>query len=206
MITFKKNFLVFILILFAACNANNASIAVATKKEKPLVIFQPINNFPSAILKFLKDSVEKFYPVKVEINAPKTFPINAYYKPRNRFGADSIINWLPKIKPEHARTIIALTNDDISETKGSTEDYGIMGLGFQPGAACVVSDFRLHANNPSEKQLRERIFKTVIHELGHNFGLPHCADTNCIMADKKGKLTQDKENGLCENCRRKVRI
>ena len=30
--------------------------------------------------------------------------------------------------------------------------------------------------------LRERVVKEVLHELGHTFGLTHCAESKCVMS------------------------
>lgn len=43
--------------------------------------------------------------------------------------------------------------EDIATKKGSVDNYGIMGLGYQPGNACIVSAFRLR-NGAADKKLR----------------------------------------------------
>ncbi len=81
-----------------------------------------------------------------------------------------------------------------------------MGLGNQPGFASVVSTYRLQKGDVAEKLFMQRLLKTVVHEIGHNFGLPHCPNEHCIMADAKGKLNQDEETGLCGECRKKLKL
>lgn len=136
----------------------------------------------------------------------KEFPSNCYYKPRNRYRADSTIKWLKEIKPDSTRTIVGITDEDVSTSKGLHRDFGVMGLGYQPGKACVVSTVRLRKSASTSQKLKERIFKVVVHEMGHNFGLPHCLDQTCIMADAEGKMKLDEEKGLCSNCKRKMKI
>ncbi|MBC7425020.1 MAG: matrixin family metalloprotease [Bacteroidia bacterium] len=96
--------------------------------------------------------------------------------------------------PNHK--ILALTTYDISTTKNNIVDYGLMGLGFRPGNACVASSFRL-----SDKNKKEQLFKIAIHELGHTFGLPHCPDTHCYMRDAKGKNHTNELTGFCSSCK-----
>ena len=205
-----KYLLLSFFIIAVSCNqspsSNNQKISIALKDKPVIIILQPIGNFSKTTLKFLEDSIPKFYTVKIVIASPEAFPSNAYYASRKRYRADTIINWLKQIKPDSARLIVALTNSDISTTKGSIKDYGVMGLGFQPGVACVVSSFRLQNDHPSQQLLQQRIFKTVVHEIGHNFGLPHCSNKNCIMADAEGKLNQDNEKDLGEECKKKLKI
>jgi archaemetzincin len=94
------------------------------------------------------------------------------------------------------RVTVGLTNKDISTDNGNIPDWGVMGLGYQPGKSCVVSTFRL-----SKRNLKEQYFKVAIHELGHTQGLPHCPNKTCLMTDAEGKNNTDKENGFCEKCK-----
>lgn len=172
-------------------------------QQKQIVILQPLHSFSAKTLLYLKDSIEQFYPVKVIVAPIKEFPVNVYYKPRNRYRADSTIKWLKQIVSDSVRLIVGITDEDISTSKGLYKDYGVM-LGYRPGKACVVSTVRLRKSATSAQQLQLRIFKVVVHEIGHNFGLPHCPDQSCIMVDAEGKMKLDDEKGLCTGCKRKI--
>jgi len=95
--------------------------------------------------------------------------------------------------------LLGLTSKDISTTKGNTKDFGIMGLGFCPGTACVVSTYRLRGKNRMEK-----FRKVTLHELAHTEGLSHCPDPHCYMRDAKGKDYLDEEIDFCEGCKKKL--
>jgi archaemetzincin len=170
------------------------------KMVKPIIILQPLQFDDAKMLAYLKDSVEKFYPVK------KNFPANFYYKPRSRYRADSTIKWLKQITADSVRSIVGITNEDVSVNKGAHKDYGVMGLGYKPGNSCVVSTFRLRKTATSQKHFQQRLFKVVVHEMGHNFGLHHCSDETCIMVDAEGQMKLDKEKDLCNSCKAKLRI
>lgn len=188
----------------AACIDNNKWLPKSP--QETVVLIQPLAQVDTGLLQTLKDSIPKYYPVSVTLAAPVNMPAGAYYKPRNRYKADSILGYLHKIKPADCRIIAGITVKDISTRKGGIEDYGVMGLGLQPGDACVTSLYRLYKDNPSEQLFARRLLKTVVHELGHNFGLPHCPDKHCIMADAEGKLSQDNEAGLCSKCRKRLNL
>jgi archaemetzincin len=198
-------FIIFLL-LFFSCSDKNEHAQKSVFVRKPVVILQPLDSFPSEMLQYLKDTIQKFYPVTLIIAPAKGFPAHIYYKPRNRYRADSTIKWLKQIKPDSARTIVGITNHDVSVNKGAHSDYGVMGLGYKPGKACVVSTFRLRKTATSQKHFRQRLFKVVVHEMGHNFGLNHCADESCIMVDAEGQMKLDKEKDLCNNCKHKLQI
>lgn len=88
---------------------------------------------------------------------------------------------------------IGITMQDISTTKGNNPDYGVMGLGFQPGKACIASNFRLRD--------KKNFFKVALHELGHTTGLPHCPEKTCFMRDAEGGDPTGEESGFCTKCK-----
>jgi archaemetzincin len=90
---------------------------------------------------------------------------------------------------------IGLTHRDISISKEKNGDYGIMGLGYLPGNACVISTFRLHKRN-----LEEEILKLSIHELGHTSGLAQFKNRSCFMRDAKGKNIFSELTSFCNSC------
>lgn len=179
---------------------------VNTEKAKPIVVLQPLafNDLNSLVL--LKDSIAAFYHVTVEIAPVKNFPNNLFYKPRNRYRADRIIHWLRMNIPDSVRTIVGITSKDVSTTKGGVYDYGVMGLGYYPGHACVVSTFRPAKTATTKQHLQQRLLRLVIHEMGHNFNLPHCPNEECFMVDAEGQMKLDKERYLCGSCKKKLKI
>ncbi|MFQ6601992.1 Zn-dependent protease [Flavobacterium sp. C3NV] len=124
-----------------------------------------------------------------------SFPENSYYKPRNRYRADSIIKSL-KDNIGKDSLIVGLSNHDISTTYKGVKDWGVMGLGYRPGKSCVVSDFRM-----SRKNRNQQFYKVVLHELGHTEGLPHCETKICLMRDAEGGNHLDEEKDFCKNCK-----
>ena len=77
------------------------------------------------------------------------------------------------------------------------------------GNCAVVSTARLHEEfygmPPRQDILRERLFKEAAHELGHTFGLRHCADWNCVMSSSHGvELLDVKSAEFCGSCRKPI--
>ena len=162
------------------------------------ILIQPFEDVKPKQLTEISENIRKIYP-KIKILKPIKFPQNTYYEPRNRYRADSIIKYLRTKTPNNCVTL-ALTNKDISVTKGKVADFGVMGLGYRPGNACVASSFRL---NPKNKN--EQFYKIAIHELGHTQGLKHCPDKTCFMRDAEGKNPTNEEKDFCQNCKKVLR-
>jgi archaemetzincin len=77
------------------------------------------------------------------------------------------------------------------------------------GNCAVVSTARLHEDfygMPARTDLlRERLVKEAAHELGHTFGLRHCADWRCVMASSHAVERLDvKTAEFCGACRKPV--
>ena len=166
--------------------------------EEITILIQPFEDVKPKQLAEISENIRKIYP-KIKILEPIDFPKNAFYQPRNRYRADSIIKYLRTKTPNNSVTL-ALTNKDISVTKGKVADFGVMGLGYRPGNACVASSFRLNTKNKNEQ-----FYKIAIHELGHTQGLKHCPDKTCFMRDAEGKNPTNEEKDFCQNCKKVLR-
>jgi archaemetzincin len=219
-----KNTIQFLLIflLLSGCRgkekkaAEKKALSTAAKtKKQPAILLQPLEKFSAADLAYLQTTIAGFYKAQVRIaplqKIPAAFTTTIKVK---RYRADSILRWLKNNQPGGTNFTVGLTVKDISTTsyddKGQIEkpinrytDWGVFGLGYMPGPACVISNFRLQSG--ASEKWRERLAKVVLHELGHNMGLPHCPN-HCFMRDAVEKLSSVDEEpmALCTGCRQKL--
>lgn len=187
-----------------ACNSNQSgkdqtpvkskSNSTDTKAHRKVIAILPFGDFPDNRAKDVRDSLLPIFSTTTLL-PHREFPKESWYAPRKRYRADKLIDIMRSWTSKDT-VLIGLSEKDISHTKGNTYDYGIMGLGFCPGNACVVSTHRLN-----QTKLRSQFFKLALHELGHTQGLPHCADLKCLMRDAKGKNHFDELKSYCFNCR-----
>jgi archaemetzincin len=194
---FKNLKIAFLLTVCASCliyciQKDHKTEAVIT------IAIQPFMDIPQEDVQYVEKKVKVFYPnvvVRPKIDLPK----HAFYKSRNRYRADSILVFLNQSKARDV-VFIGLTSKDISATKGTNKDFGVLGLGYCPGKACVASTFRLEKN-----ARQEQLFKVAIHELGHTQGLPHCKQKHCFMRDAEGKNPTNEEKEFCKDCKKHLR-
>ena len=87
---------------------------------------------------------------------------------------------------------------------GEREDFAIQNkvavIGWDD-----VSVFRLHeefySGVTNNELLYERTIKEIYHELGHNFGLIHCQDWDCVMHSSNSIEEVDlKGDTYCKKC------
>jgi archaemetzincin len=192
-----KYFLLIIIILFAvSCgdtskNKKPVSITTADKQNIVKIKLLPLGK---TTLQFIANIFSELKQVigNIELLPHEEMPRNSYYAPRKRYRADSLIHWMSK-RANTNEVFVGITMNDISTTKGDKADYGVMGLGFMPGKACVASSYRLKD--------KKNFFKVAIHELGHTTGLPHCPDKTCYMRDAEGGDHTSLEKGFCNSCK-----
>lgn len=161
--------------------------------NKSYIEVLPYTGINPDLVNYVYKELLKVYP-NVIIKPYENLPNRAYYKPRKRYRADTIID-IQSINAKSAY-ILGLTDKDISTTSGNYYDWGIFGLAYCPGNSSIVSTYRL-----SKKNLQEQLLKTVMHELGHTQGLDHCPVKNCIMTDAEGKNKLDDEKDFCNKCK-----
>jgi len=147
-------------------------------------------------------ALRAFYPIEVRVLPCLELPRAAYYPPRQRYSAERLLAHLNRRMPADGWRILGLTDVDISTTKGTIPDWGVMGLGELPGTATVISSFRCRKKARDVGHALERLAKVAVHEIGHTLGLPHCPERGCLMEDAMGKVvTTDRERDFCPRCR-----
>lgn len=160
----------------------------------------PLGNSDPTRLERLRASVAKVFQGQVMILPSRKLPKSCYYPPRDRYRADRILAWLAKTFP--GERVVAVTDRDISATKGAVYDWGLFGLGNMSDGVCVASTHRLGSRT---EKVDRRLARLVFHELGHAYGLAHCTTAPCLMNDAEGKIALlDGNYGFCAACRRKL--
>ena len=165
---------------------------------------QPLGDFTQKEANQLKEELEKhlvpIYLSEIEVLPKKDIPASCLYKPRNRYWAGNILGFLKQQNQGSDFVTIGLTHRDISTSIHGNYNYGIMGLSFRPGNACVVSTFRL--------KRKDDLWKVTTHEFLHSRGLPHCKkdDLKCLMQDAHGKNTFYMKHGLCKDCKKSLKM
>lgn len=190
--------------------------------EDTVVLIQPFEGLENGLVDTVITTFGKVYGVQAHATSAIQIPEYTFVNIKSpRYRADSLIRYLrDTIYPlnDNVDYIVGLIGEDISTTKYSNydskeiktpeykyKDWGIYGLGFCPGNSCIVSTYRLHKGTSKENFIM-RLKKISCHELGHNLGLPHCPNKDCIMQDAAEtiKTIDNVSLHLCNDCRKKI--
>ena len=199
-------------LLLQACHNKNADQAAKgnfiqnifpSKSDTALIV--SMNFYEKDLLAIIGAKVSSFYHLPVRYKTAALPPF-AYYAPRNRFRADTLIRYLKQLNHGQYRFVVGLTSKDISCTTPHFPDWGVFGLGSLDASGCITSTFRLKKGVSTQK-LTERLEKVVLHEIGHNQGLNHCTTPYpCFMkaANAKVAIVDGEPMDICTSCRSKI--
>lgn len=151
----------------------------------------------------LGSALERDFRTTVRHRNPWFDPEAAFDSSRGQYRATLLLKALlddPQDDP--AERILGLTNVDLF-TPVLTYVFGEAQLG---GRAAVVSCHRLRSEVyglPADPRLLfDRLHKEAMHELGHTYGLLHCATIGCVMrASSYAEEIELKSAAFCEECR-----
>ena len=195
-------------LLLGSCQSNseNASLVVRKPPHANTVLIVDLGLNNNQLMKAIGEKITSYYQLPVKY-VQHPLPESAFLSARKRYDANAVLIELKKLHTPEYRFVAGLTSKDISMPKNGVPDFGIFGLGAMDGGSCISSICRLQ-KNADKQQLYNRIYKVVLHEIGHNFGVPHCTSpAPCFMKDAKAKIvTIDNEPlFMCTDCKKKKR-
>jgi archaemetzincin len=178
------------------------------RDTRPLVVhILPFGAIPDDAVEETARGLRTHAPVTVIVEARHALPNETRSVIVGRYRAERILDWMQNLELGPGK-LMGVTDVDIVTKKGKNENWGILGLGTLDGRCSVLSTFRMKRiwenGGAREALVRERLWKTAVHELGHTLGLPHCPNRGCIMEDAHGTVkTTDRETELCPDCARR---
>jgi len=182
------------------------------------IYLQPLGRFPenkSPSLELLREYVENYYTIRVNINKPLNLKkhkiiirINPYARNIQILTSD-VLNILRNQLPDNAFCLMGISMEDLYPDPSWNFVFGQASLNDRVG---VYSFARYHPAFYREKPdknfmhtLLKRSCKVLVHEIGHMFGLSHCIYFHCIMNGSNHLQESDtRPLHLCPVCLHKL--
>lgn len=156
---------------------------------------------PSRLIAEVTEHLAREYEQPATLWRTRERPAHSFDDKRRQHSSRVLLEWLAARVPDSRAKMIGITDVDLF-IPVLTFVFGEAQLG---GNAAVVSTARLHQPD-LDGVFRERLIKEAAHELGHTFGLVHCASDACVMARSPSILFVDvKGDRLCDACRMRLR-
>ncbi|HET7890579.1 MAG TPA: archaemetzincin [Candidatus Sulfotelmatobacter sp.] len=160
-----------------------------------------VGSLPANAMDWIESAVAEWFPLPIRRLPPLSVPAGAYDARRGQYQSVEMMKLLAQHAPRDASRILGVTDVDLAIPMLSF----LFGQAQFDGPVALVSLCRLHQEFyglPSQETLlRERTVKEVLHELGHTFGLVHCADPTCVMSLATHiELVDAKAERYCARC------
>ena len=166
------------------------------------ILLVPLGDVPDEILGFLAEKIVQRFRCDVVAYPPMEIPEEAFVPERDQYLSSRVLNDLRHSVDVNSKDrLLFVTDVDLF-----VRDLNfIFGEAEIAGRLAIVSLTRLrpsfYGEREEEKLFLGRIAKEAVHELGHVYGLGHCADKRCVMFFSNSLWdTDQKSSDFCARC------
>ncbi len=168
----------------------------------PPIVLISFGQFEHSFLEKCAESVSHEYQLPVKVKEGHIDLSEYYDATRGQYNGNKLLSEVDSSYSEDCLKTFGLFNVDLFIP---ILTY-IFGQAFLNGRTGIASAYRFNNERYGIKMdegvLVERIKKTIIHELGHTFGLMHCHIPDCVMRSSTYVEDVDQKSlHLCPKCR-----
>lgn len=174
---------------------------MALLKSKIVVV--PLAEVDFMLVNKLASAIGPVFNRSVDILKGMKMPSESYNVVRNQYYAQVILSKLERTKANSREKVIAICEEDLYVP----DEAYVMGCSDLLSGTAVVSLYHhrqeFYGLPEDDGKIYPRLYKEVIHQLGHLFDLTECRNPKCVNYFSKIMLDIDnKSEKFCDICRR----
>lgn len=171
------------------------------------IYLAPINFTSNTLVEEVSLLLSNYLHLDIEIIYLDINISESYAPERNQYFSTRILSEAIKKTDEYNGKVVLLIQDDLY-VPALTFIYGEAQLN---GKHSIVSLCRLYeefyTGRTDDVLLIKRLIKEIMHELGHNFGLYHCRNWDCVMhASLSIEEVDIKGSDFCPSCKIQIEV
>lgn len=164
------------------------------KSSVPVIKIYCYGEVPARKVEMLEKALMECYPRVELMQQHLELPKEHYLKERNRYSGTGLLKDLSRLKKD--AVVLGITNEVIYQANELSPTFGVFGISFVDAKVSLIS-----LTQPSGKKHPDNhLVELMKHELGHAFGLEHCADEHCFMVDAEHGNKFSKTPSFCKDC------
>ena len=183
--------------------------------QRSVLYLLPIGDFPSTAppVASLTAIARAFYQIEVRVlPAVPVKDVTAttrVHHGKRQLLAPDVLAWLTKRLPDDAFGLMAITMEDLYPEPSWNFVFGMASLRERVGVQSFARQDPAFFGEPRtagwEKLALRRATWTLVHEIAHMFGLPHCVYWKCVVAGSNHQAEADSRPlHPCPVCLRKL--
>jgi archaemetzincin len=165
----------------------------------------PIGTVPPELVSWLVDRLAEVTRRDVAGGEMVPLPAAGYDRRRQQYRANAFIAALCALHCPAAERVVGLTEVDCY-APGLNFVFGQAMMGGREAFVALPRLRESFYGLPEDAILfRERVLKEIVHELGHTWGLSHCANPHCVMHFSNSLHDTDvKGTDFCSRCQARL--
>ena len=169
------------------------------------IMIKPIGVVDNYIIEELNSRLSFIFGSPTEIS-PEPDILNLAYNPeRDQYDASILLKLIKACSTVQDEKKLLVVDVDLY----AQELNYVFGVADAISGVAIISLFRLRQEYyglpPDNDLFLDRTMKEAIHELGHTFGLEHCANIKCVMHFSSSLADTDwKQSAFCSQCQPKL--
>jgi archaemetzincin len=196
-----RKFLILIVFLISVENTSAKTGHIKNKEMEEKMCIIPIGSIDKHILYCTQKELEKRFKVQVYIGKELEYPDYAYSKTRRQYHSTRILKRIHSLSLSGYDRILGIADVDLF----IPELTFVFGEADIRKKVALISLTRLRQefySLPEDIYLfNKRVIIEAVHELGHTYGLRHCANRNCVMFFSNTLYDTDhKGPAFCDIC------